>query len=637
MKTGLGRLTWSVVIVCLSVAVAETLFKAGTLSMLDVRLQDSYFQWQGVRAVPTHVAIVAIDDATLSAFPDDPMVFWTPKYAHVVARLNEAGARVVGIDMLLSISPEQWLGTYGGGQGEVARDYDQGFRKMVNQGHLILASTRMGSGENESDYLLPSPDYLLALPELDIPGYVALADLFDEGDGVIRRFRVAPVDAMLRQGLAGSVPVLGLPSLLAVHAAGKDPAENQWQIGGHQVSKDQLPAPIPFFGPPGTFPRISMKRLLEEGAAQDPEVVALRGKVVLLGATAAGWNDDHFSPYATRFLSGRGPLMSGVELHANVAEALLSGDRLEPPSNNVRIATAVISTILVVTLFLRLSPGVCVATWLGTGLFFIAAGYMAFSHGVLISVTEYAVSHGIALLSVLGLRLMGEERERSRIRQIFGRYVSEQVVDALMKSDVRPELGGQTQAMTVLFSDIRNFTTISEQLSAKEVVEMLNTYFQRACAPLLDQGGSIDKFIGDAIMVEFGSPLPVDDHALRAVKAALALRNVARDFSQWLTDRFPERDLPPFAIGVGLHSGDAVIGNIGSSLRMEFTAIGDTVNLASRLEGMTKQLGCVILASESTITAAGPSVVCGRSEVVCVKGRKQSVRVFEVVDIGSGG
>lgn len=637
MKTGLGRLTWSVVIVCLSVAVAETLFKAGTLSMLDVRLQDSYFQWQGVRAVPTHVAIVAIDDATLSAFPDDPMVFWTPKYAHVVARLNEAGARVVGIDMLLSISPEQWLGTYGGGQGEAARDYDQGFRKMVNQGHLILASTRMGSGENESDYLLPSPDYLLALPELDIPGYVALADLFDEGDGVIRRFRVAPVDAMLRQGLAGSVPVLGLPSLLAVHAAGKDPAENQWQIGGHQVSKDQLPAPIPFFGPPGTFPRISMKRLLEEGAAQDPEVVALRGKVVLLGATAAGWNDDHFSPYATRFLSGRGPLMSGVELHANVAEALLSGDRLEPPSNNVRIATAVISTILVVTLFLRLSPGVCVATWLGTGLFFIAAGYMAFSHGVLISVTEYAVSHGIALLSVLGLRLMGEERERSRIRQIFGRYVSEQVVDALMKSDVRPELGGQTQAMTVLFSDIRNFTTISEQLSAKEVVEMLNTYFQRACAPLLDQGGSIDKFIGDAIMVEFGSPLPVDDHALRAVKAALALRNVARDFSQWLTDRFPERDLPPFAIGVGLHSGDAVIGNIGSSLRMEFTAIGDTVNLASRLEGMTKQLGCVILASESTITAAGPSVVCGRSEVVCVKGRKQSVRVFEVVDIGSGG
>ena len=171
---------------------------------------------------------------------------------------------------------------------------------------------------------------------------------------------------------------------------------------------------------------------------------------------------------------------------------------------------------------------------------------------------------------------------------MFGRYVSNQVVEALLKSGNRPELGGQSQPMTVLFSDIRNFTTISERLNAKEVVEMLNTYFERACAPLLAEGGSIDKFIGDAIMVEFGSPLPLDDHALRGVRAATALRSVAEEFSVWMTQRFPDRNLPTFAVGIGLHSGEAVIGNIGSPTRMEFTAIGDTVNLASRLEGMTK-------------------------------------------------
>jgi adenylate cyclase len=154
---------------------------------------------------------------------------------------------------------------------------------------------------------------------------------------------------------------------------------------------------------------------------------------------------------------------------------------------------------------------------------------------------------------------------------------------------------------------------------------------------MLAEGGSIDKFIGDAIMVEFGSPLPVADHAIRGVRAALALRTVAEGFAGWMAQRFPGRDLPKFAVGIGLHSGEAVIGNIGSPARMEFTAIGDTVNLASRLEGMTKQLGCAILASEATIESAGGTVVCGRSEVVTVKGRAAPVRVFEVLEVKPGG
>ncbi|MDQ5882119.1 MAG: adenylate cyclase, partial [Pseudomonadota bacterium] len=176
----------------------------------------------------------------------------------------------------------------------------------------------------------------------------------------------------------------------------------------------------------------------------------------------------------------------------------------------------------------------------------------------------------------------------------------------------------------------------SERLNAKEVVEMLNTYFERACAPMLAEGGSIDKFIGDAIMVEFGSPLPVKDHALRAARAAVALAAVAEEFAGWMQLRFPDRGLPKFAIGIGLHSGEAVIGNIGSPARMEFTAIGDTVNLASRLEGMTKPLGCTILASEATVAEAGEAIVCGRSEVIQVKGREASVKVFEILEVIGG-
>ena len=187
--------------------------------------------------------------------------------------------------------------------------------------------------------------------------------------------------------------------------------------------------------------------------------------------------------------------------------------------------------------------------------------------------------------------------------------------------------------MTVLFTDIRNFTTISEQLTPQEVVEMLNSYFGRACAVLAEEGACIDKFIGDAIMAEFGVPLKTLDHARRALAAAIRLKQVAEDFRQWMHERFPERNLPEFAIGIGVHTGYAVVGNIGTAQRMEYTAIGDSVNLASRLEGMTKIVGCVILASRDTLESAGAGFSLGRASTVTVKGRAQPVDVWEILGL----
>ncbi len=635
--SGVRRWRWLALIALAAALVAEALWRSGALSPIEQRLQDAWFQWQDRRAEARHVVIVGIDEETLAAFPDDPMVFWTDRLAVAVGRLQEAGARVVGLDMLLSISPERWLGKLGGELQRAARDYDRPFREAVHGGHLVLAATRSGDGTRETDYLLPSPDYLLALPDFDIPRFIGLGDLLDEGDGVIRRYFVAPVAGMGATPPGTGVPVLGLPALAAVRAAGLDPSAAEWSLGGRKVSLRDTAVPVPYLGPPGTFPRISLKDLLAPGALSEALRERVRGKVVLIGATASGLNDEHFTPYATRFLGGRGPLMSGVEVHANVAEALLSGAHLTALGGGLRLATLVLFAGLAVAAFAALPAWQGGLAWLAGAGVLAFCGYLAFGAGVLMPVTAYGLAAGLALLGVLGWRLTGEERERARVRQMFGRYVSDQVVEALLESGNRPELGGQSQAMTVLFSDIRNFTTMSERLNAKEVVEMLNTYFERACAPMLAEGGSIDKFIGDAIMVEFGSPLPVADHAIRGVRAALALRAVAGEFANWMQQRFPGRDLPEFAVGIGLHSGEAVIGNIGSPARMEFTAIGDTVNLASRLEGMTKQLGCVILASEETIASAGAAVVCGRSEVVTVKGRAAPVRVFEVLEVKPGG
>jgi adenylate cyclase len=162
---------------------------------------------------------------------------------------------------------------------------------------------------------------------------------------------------------------------------------------------------------------------------------------------------------------------------------------------------------------------------------------------------------------------------------------------------------------------------------------MINAYFTRVCEPILEQGGTVDKYIGDAVMAVFGSPVQHPDHARRALRAALGMAREAEAFKLWMEQRFPGRGLPEFRIGVGLHTGEAVIGDIGTPRRKEFTAIGDTVNAASRLEGVTKDMHCTIVASQVSVLAAGSGVRTGRSEAVTVKGKTQSLLVHEILGL----
>src|SRR5207237_10011249 len=196
--------------------------------------------------------------------------------------------------------------------------------------------------------------------------------------------------------------------------------------------------------------------------------------------------------------------------------------------------------------------------------------FFAFQHGWVLPVAEVQSGVTLSFLMALALRLTGEEREKSRVRQIFGRYVSDEVVNVLLDDEHRPDLAGEARVVTVLFSDIRDFTSISEKLSAHEVVEMLNAYFTRVCEPILAHGGLVDKYIGDAVMAVFGSPVTQSDHARRAVRAAVGMAREADGCKEWMSKRFPDRGLAEFRIGVGLFSGEAIIGDIGTPKRKEF-------------------------------------------------------------------
>ena len=255
---------------------------------------------------------------------------------------------------------------------------------------------------------------------------------------------------------------------------------------------------------------------------------------------------------------------------------------------------------------------------------------MLFRQGLILPMGGIELGLGVSFLGTLGVRLTGEERQRRRLRQIFSRYVADEVVDKLLAGGKLPDLGGEALTITVLFADIRNFTSISERLHPHEVVEMLNAYFSSICEPILENGGTVDKFIGDAVMAVFGAPAPHPDHARRALETALAMAARAGDFQAWMSRRFPEKNLPEFHIGIGLHTGLAVVGNIGSPKRLEYTSIGDTVNIASRLESLTKELSWSIIASEQVIEAAGPGIETGRHGNPGSRGRKAPVRVFEV-------
>jgi adenylate cyclase len=215
-------------------------------------------------------------------------------------------------------------------------------------------------------------------------------------------------------------------------------------------------------------------------------------------------------------------------------------------------------------------------------------------------------------------------QERDKLRTTFGKYMTEQVMEHLLAGKV--QLGGETLKVTVLFSDIRSFTSLSEKMDAHSLVALLNEYFTDMVAIIIEEGGVVDKYIGDAIMAVFGAPVPKPDDALRAVRAAMRMRTALTA----LNERLEKRGIEPIRTGIGLHTGDVVAGNIGSEARMEYTVIGDAVNLASRLESSTKDLGVDVLISSDTYALVSDACVCRPQAEMKVKGRDAPVTTYAV-------
>ncbi|MFZ2490330.1 MAG: adenylate/guanylate cyclase domain-containing protein [Thermoanaerobaculia bacterium] len=380
-----------------------------------------------------------------------------------------------------------------------------------------------------------------------------------------------------------------------------------------------------------SYPNVDLDKVLlaslareDAGAGVSAEQFAafekqFRGKIVLVGFTAAGLLDLRATPLS--------PRSAGLEIHANALDNLLNHDFNRAAPRALMFPLILLAGIAFGTAIYPLHSQLLSAlTAIAAVVGIVLLGYLALGRGWAGPAFTAAVAVVLTYVAITGLKFVAEQRKSAQLRTTFGRYVSPQILDHVLAHPEMVELGGERRELTVLFSDIRGFTTISEASEPEEVVEMLNEYLTRMVDILLAHGGTLDKFIGDAVMGFWNAPAEEPDHPRLAVACAIEMiAETARLRAMWEAE-----GKPALRIGIGINTGDAVVGNIGSKRVFGYTVIGDTVNLASRLESKNKDYVTEIIVSEFTLAKIGDEFETRYLDEVKVKGKELAVKIYEV-------
>jgi adenylate cyclase len=425
------------------------------------------------------------------------------------------------------------------------------------------------------------------------------------------------------QSLAGVRTVLDMPKLVPGFAGEENQGYGglEWlqvvsEQGGLIIPVDnEVSALIQYRGKRNIFKYISVTDVLHGKA----DLTALQNKIVLVGTSAPGLMDMRSTPV--------GEVYPGVEVHANMISGILNQDIKQHPPYMLG-ANVVLMLLIGVSLSVLLpllSPirGMLMSLMLLSGdvalnlsLWNYADLAMPMAGGILIILTLFALN--------MSFGYFVESRAKRQITGLFGQYVPSELVDEMAKRPESVSMEGDSREMTILFSDVRSFTTISEGLDPKELSQLMNEFLTPLSRVVYKQRGTIDKYMGDCIMAFWGAPLPDADHAQHAVLAGMEMQRALNE----LQPQFKARGWPEIRIGVGVNTGRVSVGNMGSEVRVAYTVMGDAVNLASRLEGITKEYGVLMLVGESTKQVT-PQIVYREVDMVRVKGKEQPVSIFE--------
>jgi adenylate cyclase len=375
---------------------------------------------------------------------------------------------------------------------------------------------------------------------------------------------------------------------------------------------------VNYMGPPRTFPHYSISEILSEKIPPD----TFRDKIVLVGATAIGIYDLRVTPFSSTY--------PGVEIHATVIDNILHQNFLTHSSLTrfIDVFAIIFFGLGLGLLIPRLRPITgMIAAFLMITAFAAINFFVFFKFNAWLNLVYPLLTMATIYLGITIYHYFKEEREKKKIRGAFQYYLTASVINEMLKDPTKLKLGGDKKDLSVLFSDIRGFTTMSEKLTPEELVALLNEYLTTMTNKVFENEGLLDKYMGDAIMAVFGAPLDQPDHAHRACLTALAMmRELHR-----LQEKWKQEGRPVFDIGIGVNSGDMVVGNMGSEMRFDYTVMGDMVNLGSRLEGTNKEYGTNIIISEFTYEVVKDSMCCRELDGVRVKGKIKPVKIYELL------
>ncbi len=362
------------------------------------------------------------------------------------------------------------------------------------------------------------------------------------------------------------------------------------------------------------------RELLPEGMdlGISPEDLDLEGKIVLVGSTAPGLYDIWNSPLG---------LLPGIEHHANALVTMFSQSFITMVPSRIYYLLFFLFALLLAFLFQILKPLSALGSFALIIVGLVIGAYLKFQEDlVFFSYVPLVFQGALAYISTISYRLLTEEKEKRQIKGAFEKYVPPSVVSEILKDPSKLALGGERRYMTVLFSDIRSFTTYSEKHSPEEVVAILNEYLTEMTKIIFEEGGTLDKYVGDEIMALFGAPIYSENHAIKACKTGVKMILRLRE----LQNEWKSRGIDPFDIGVGINTGEMVVGNMGSEMVMDYTVIGDSVNLGARVEALTRKYNCHIIITEFTYNEVRDRALVQLLDAVVVKGKTEPVKIYQL-------
>ena len=555
--------------------IVTLLMTVGFLNTWESRISDAFYYPSNTLS---DIIIIEIDDESIYKLGEWPLS--RDHYATVINNINNS--RVIGIDILF----------------DIPREGDDKFAESLRENNVVLAieyrDFSFKNGELYADNLLKPNENLGTLGEDYEAGFI---NLYTDDDKVTRSItpfissieEFEPFSAIIVREFIGIAPELETSRML-----------------------------INYYSEPGGFEYVSFY----DAYNNSENLPDFEGKIVLIGYTASGVDDTFMVPISDN-------AMAGVEIHANLVQSLLLQDFIHYQDDITAIGLIFLFAILTGLLIYRFK--IIIATIIISLVFlayFLLSLLLIFDNfGIIMNILFPLFSVSLVYISLVAIYYRTEEKTRKWITSVFGKYVSPVVIDTLIKNPDMINLGGEKRNITIFFSDIRGFTSISERLEPEELVHLLNEYLTEMTSIIIKDQGLVDKYMGDAIMAFWGAPLDLPGHAKIACSSSLEMVEKLDE----LKKKWKEEGIPSFDIGIGINSGNAIVGNMGSTTRFDYTAMGDNVNLASRMEGLNKLYGTNIIITEKTYKIVKDDFEIRRLDAVKVKGKKKPVLIYELL------